>query len=195
MLNPEFRWLDPETEQLERLSSLAPAGEEIHPEPGNPQEMALQLTRKLARPGIQPERAIASAIRELGGQAQPREFLGWPRPLLETVFGRYPDPKVLVLGVFDGDGLWASCLAGVSRGGLDFLATFRFLWNDEPELASKQTLNDLPDLCRAASRRFGRPAAGLFIWRNEFDAWRSQNWSWDLLQQYTHQQTAVIHNL
>jgi hypothetical protein len=202
MLNPEFRWLDPEPELLERLASLAlplPAGYENWPSADVLGSVARQAAGQLSRPGIHTEREITGTVRNLAvaaGWNRPDSlYYGWSQSLLENMLGRFQDPRVLLLAILDGDGIWAGCLAGVNRGGLDFLATFRFLWSDEPELASKQSLADLHDLCAAAAKRFSRPAGGLFIYKSEFQAWRDQQWSPELLQSFIQQQTAGLENL
>ena len=205
MLNPEFQWLDPDPEQIERLAALSPlasggaewqailkntAGDILSP-------LVNRVAVQMASPGIHPSREITTALRnaarESGIDTPEPQWYGWPHTLLEGFFPRFSEPGIALLGLLDADGIWAGCLGGVSRGGLDWLATFNLLWMDEPELASRQAMNDLPELCRAASSRFNRPAGGLFIYRNEFLAWRDRGWARDLLRHFIHQQTAVEH--
>jgi hypothetical protein len=205
MLNPGFQWLDPDTEQLERLTSLSPLPSD-HVEwqailkNAAPDVLAPVVNRvavQMASPGIHPSREIITALRnaarELGVDTPEPQWYGWPHALLEGFFSRLSEPGIILLGVLDGEGIWAGCLGGVSRGGLDWLTTFNLLWMDEPELASRQSIKDLPELCQAASSRFNRPAGGLFIYRDEFKAWRDRGWAMDLLRHFVHQQTAVEH--
>jgi len=205
MLNPEFQWLDPDPEQLERLAGLSP----LSPDRGEWQAilnnaasdiitpMVNRVAVQMASPGIHPSREIITALRnasrESGVETPEPQWYGWPHALLEGFFSRISGPGILLLGVLDAAGIWAGCLGGVSRGGLDWLTTFNLLWMDEPELASKQSINDLPELCQAASSRFNRPAGGLFIYHDEFLAWRDRGWATDLLRHFIHQQTAVEH--
>ncbi len=79
----------------------------------------------------------------------------------------------------------------MSRGGLDFLSTFDLLWAESPELAAQQSLADLPALCQAAGTRFGRPAGGLFIYRDEFLAWQADGWARETLEGFLQQGTAA----
>jgi hypothetical protein len=205
MLNPEFQLLDPDAEQIERLAQMADIPEE---EQSSWEEMFLsiptedqaaylrRLTEGLARPGVHTARelcAVMQSLTESTGVAPLETFTyGWPDSLLAAVLGQFEKASVLLLGVLDGDGIWAGCLAGVSRGGLDFLTTFDTLWADEPELAAKQAPQDLPDLCRAAKSRFTRPAGGLFIYRDEFLDWRDSGWQREMLQGFLDRQTAVL---
>jgi hypothetical protein len=205
MLNPEFRLLDPDAEQIERLAMLAETVEEEQPSwsemffsaaTETQQEYLRRLTSGLARPGVHPACEISEVMQSLAAETgiAPLETFtyGWPDSLLAEVLNGFSQPTVLLLGIFDGEGLWAGCLAGASRDGLDFLATFDWLWAEEPELAVKQAITDLPDLCQAAKRRFGRTAAGLFIYRDEFLSWRDSGWSRDTLKSFQDQGTAAL---
>lgn len=205
MLNPEFRLLDPDAEQIERLAQLAEIAEEEQPSweevflsaaPEVQDEYLRRLTAGLSRPGMHSAREVCrimQSLTEATGVAPMETYTyGWPDSLLADVLAGCEKPCVLLLGVLDGDGIWAGCLAGASRGGLDFLTTFDALWADEPELAVKQALQDLPDLCRAAKSRFARPAGGLFIYRDEFLEWRDSGWDRDVLQRFLDRQNAAL---
>jgi hypothetical protein len=190
MLNPEFRLLDPEPEQLDRLARLSGVTR-----PGGvpwalalmsleaPQRAAFfaELEARLAVPGDHPLPEVNASIRAVAQAMdlrlpEPRLF-GFPEALLSELLRHLQAPCVMLLGVLENDVLWAGCLAGVSRGGLDFFTTFQTLWADEPELAARQSLADFPDLCRSAARLFSRPAGGLFIQREAFALWGQNNWS------------------
>lgn len=208
MLNPGFRWLDPEIEPLQRLQAAAgPAAGAAGSRPellaaleGRQQEeLAGRLAAALAQPGIHTSREIHVAqetlAQELGLNLPPAGIWGWNEQVLSGWLGRFQQACVLVLGILDGEGIWAGCLAGVSGGGLDFLTTWQFFWNDEPELAARQTMHDLEENCRAAGKRFGREARGLFIYRDEFMAWRDSGWSQELLAAFARQATAALVNI
>jgi len=190
MLNPEFRLLDPEPEQMERLARLSGLNH-----PGSvPWSLALmslpaplreafftQLESRLAAPGDHPLSEIHGHIRALAQKLEitlpePRLF-GFPESLVAQVLENVNAPCVLLLGVLENNALWAGCLAGAQHGGLDFFTTFQTLWSDEPELATKQTLEDFPELCQGAARLFARPAGGLFIEREAFAHWGQNGWS------------------
>jgi len=190
MLNPEFRLLDPEPEQMERLARLSG----LNPAANIPWSLALmsleapqreaffcQLESRLAMPGDHPLAEIHMHIRTLAQEMgislpEPRLF-GFPEPLVAQLLENLKTHCVMLLGVLENDHLWAGCLAGVTHGGLDFFTTFQTLWSDEPELAAKQTLTDFPDLCQAAARLFSRPPGGLFIQRDAFAHWGQNGWS------------------
>lgn len=203
MLNPEFRRLDPDPEQLARLASLAArlhAGgtglEFLHSlDRELLEKIGAEAARQLAVPGHHPAREVAAAVREAararGIELKQGGFGGWPETVLSPFLAAHPEPRVWVLGVLDGDGIWAGCLAGASRGGLDFLATPELVWMDEPELAAKQTLQDLANLAQAVGKRFGRPVAGLYIFRNEFERWRDSGFDPDVLQSFIRDQVAA----
>jgi len=204
MLNPEFRLLDPDAEQIERLASLTEMAEAeqqsweemfLSADPVVQVEYLNRLLDGLSKPGDHPQREICTVMQSLSestGIAPMEPFTyGWPDSILSRILMRFQDPCVLLLGVLDGEGIWAGCVAGVSRGGLDFLATFDFLWADEPELAAKQTLTDLQDLCRAAKARFTRPTGGLFMYRDEFLEWRDSGWERSVLEEFLHRSTAA----
>lgn len=204
MLNPEFRLLDPDAEHIERLAACSEMPEEEQPAweegflsaaAGTQAAYLERLTAGLAEPGSHTEREIAGVMQTLAAETgiAPLETFtfGWPDSLLAEAAALSPEPAVLMLALLDGEGIWAGVIAGVSRGGLDFLATFDWLWADEPELAVRQSLTDLPDLCRAAQLRFARPTGGLFIYRDEFLAWRDSGWSPEVLAEQTAQGTAA----
>ncbi len=204
MLNPGFRLLDPESEPLERLGTLA-ASASVNPQawrekilnadPNFLEELLGRVVNRLSLPGIHSRHEIELTLRALAheaGIATPEPYtFGWHNPVLERVLSKFKEPCVLLLGILDAEGIWAGCVAGVSRGGLDFLTTFQYLWADEAELAARQTLADLGEQCRAASRRFELPAGGLFIYRDEFLAWRDRDWSREILQHFLNRATAV----
>jgi hypothetical protein len=206
LLNPEFRWLDPEPEHLERLSHMAnPVGNGATPwqtiwaqtEPALQAQWARRVAARLASPGSHPQREIQAAVRtagnELGLDFPDSSTFGWPDRLLASLFAGLPQPSVWLLGVLDADGIWAGCIAGLARNGLDFLTTFQNLWADEPALAARQKPGDVHDHCLAAATRFARPAGGLFIYRNEFFGWRDSGWRSETLQWFLGQGTAVQH--
>lgn len=202
-MNPEFRRLDPDPEQLSRLGALAAR---IHAggtglealrslDRSLLEKIGAEAARQLAAPGHHPAREVAAAVREAacarGIDLKQGSFGGWPEAVLAPFLGAHPEPRVWVLGVLDGDGIWAGCLAGASHGGLDFLATPELIWLDEPELAAKQTLQDLANLAQAVGKRFGRPVAGLYIFRNEFEQWRDSGFEPAVLQSFIHAQVAA----
>jgi hypothetical protein len=190
MLNPEFRLLDPEPEQLERLTRLSGVAHTsdvpwalalMSLETPRREAFFAQLETRLAAPGDHPLPEINASIRALAQDMnirlpEPRLF-GFPEALLSELLRHLQAPCVMLLGVLENDTLWAGCLAGVSHGGLDFFTTFQTLWADEPELAARQSLADFPDLCQNAARVFSRPAGGLFIQREAFALWGQNGWS------------------
>jgi hypothetical protein len=203
MLNPEFRLLDPEPEQMERLAHLS-GNENPMPlpwsyslltlEPGTREEFFRQLTARLATPGDHPLAEINGHIRALAQAMdiklpEPKLF-GFPESFLFRIIGHLTAPCILMLGILDQEGIWAGGLAGVSRGGLDFFTTFQFLWADEPELAAKQTLGDFNEIAHAAGRSFSRPVGGLFITRDEFNLLNQHGWAPQYLDQCVQQGTA-----
>lgn len=204
MLNPEFRLLDPDAESIERLAQLADRPEEeqtawedqlLAAEPGHSTETLRRLAEALATPGSHPQQEVCMRLQALSaetGLSDLEPFVyGWPGSTLAPVLDRFREACVLLLGVLDGEGVWAGCLAGVSRGGMDFLSTFDLLWLESPELAAQQTLAGLPALCQAAGVRFGRPAGGLFIYRDEFLAWQKDGWARETLDRFLQQGTAA----
>ncbi|NTV51772.1 MAG: hypothetical protein HGA76_01980 [Candidatus Firestonebacteria bacterium] len=190
MLNPEFRLLDPEPEQLERLCRLSGlANPSAIPwslslmslEAPKRETFFRQLDCRLATPGDHPLTEIHAHIRALAQELEihlpePRLF-GFPETLVAQLLDQRKAPCVMLLGVLEDNRIWAGCLAGVSRSGLDFFTTFQTLWADEPELAAKQSLEDFPEICRVASRLYARPAGGLFIQREAFAFWGQHGWS------------------
>jgi hypothetical protein len=207
MLNPGFRFLDPDPEQLRRLASLAwdpgaawtprllPAGLASDQR----REIQTHALNQLRHPGVQPAWKVGEALRTAaharGLHLPDPAFFGWPEALLRSYLGRFAAPQVLLFGALDAEGIWAGCLCGLSQGGLDFLTTFQWLWNEQPELAARQTFSGLETLCHSAGAMFGRPAAGLFIYRNEFYAWRDTQWSLDLLRHFAGQGYALTYGL
>ncbi len=205
MLNPEFRLLDPEPEQLERLASLA--GDHC---PENAwQDALLSLDTnllnsivnnaivQLSTPGVhtvgEVDQCLRQAAQAAGVAGLENNYLGWPESLWKKILERYSDSRVLMLGILDGEGIWASAILGIHANSVDFLTTFRLLWNDDLELASKQTFQDLPELCQHVKKRFGRPVSGLFIYRNEFVAWQDQGWSQEVFQSFLNENTAALY--
>jgi hypothetical protein len=190
MLNPEFRLLDPEPEQMERLARLSglPKSETLSwplllmsLEASKREAFFSQLEARLATVGDHPLAEIHTQLRSLAREQnihlpEPR-ILGFPETLLAQLLGNLGAPCVLLLGVLENDSLWAGCLAGASRGGLDFFATFQTLWSDEPELAARQGMADFPEICQAVARLFSRPAGGMFIQREAFANWGKNGWS------------------
>ncbi len=204
MLSPAFRSLDPDPQQLERLASCSGGATPDQSwsellsgvDKGTRRAMAGRIKEMLAKPGIQDKQQVTQAIRGAAGASgvslpEPLYF-GWPQSQWERLLRHFPDPRVLVLGILDAEGIWAGCLAGAAGGSLDFLATFQWLWADDPELASRQGIQDLDALCHAASSRFSRPAAGLFVFRDEFLAWRDAAWSFVVLREFLEKQTAAV---
>jgi hypothetical protein len=204
MLNPECRMLDPEKEQLERLASLS---EENRPE-NVWRDTLLSLDTSvlenivnnaivsLSTPGVhlgsEVDQSLRQAAQTDGIPTLEPKYFGWPESLWQKVLDKYSDSRVLMLGILDGEGIWAGGLLGVHGHGVDFVTTFRLLWNDDPELASKQTFQDLPELCQIIQKRFGRPVTGLFIYRNEFTSWRDQGWSSEAFQSFLKDNTATL---
>lgn len=206
MLNPGFRFLDPDPEQLRRLASLSwepqawtpgqlPAGLP----PDLRREIQLQAVNLLRHPGVQPAWKVREAVRTAaharGVHLPEPAFFGWPEALLRGCLARFDSPQVFLFGALDAEGIWAGCLCGVSRRGMDFLTTFQWLWDEQPELAARQTFSGLEPLCQAAGALFGRTASGLFIYRNEFYAWRDAQWSADLLRHFAGLGYALTHGL
>jgi len=204
MLNPEFRLLDAEQEQFERIASLADA-----PGPENTwkdivrsldsdliADIMNNVIDRLSTAGVHFAGEVTNCIRtvaqEKGVSTPEVRYFGWPESILQKIISRYPAPRVLLLGVLDGDGIWAGVIGGICQGGIDFLTTFRFLWNDEPELASKQSFADLSELCQVMKRKFTRPVTGLFIYRDEFIEWRDKGWTQEILQQFIANNTAAL---
>ncbi len=205
MLNPEFRLLDPETEHMERLATLSGV-ETANPLPWSCTLLALEanqreafftlLNARLATPGSHPLAVVQQHTREIAQTMniqlpEPRIF-GFPEPILARVLAPLQTPCVMLLGVLNSEGIWAGCLAGISKGGLDFFTTFQHLWADEPELASKQTLDDFHELLQAAGRRFARPVGGLFIQHSECETWKQQGWAPHFIEQCTQRGTAAF---
>lgn len=207
MLNPGFRFLDPDPEQMRRLASLAwdPGAawfSRLLP-PGlasdQRREIQTQALDLLRHPGVQPAWKVAAALRTAGhaqGLHLPESaFFGWPEAALRAWLGRFDAPQVFLFGALDAEGIWAGCMCGVSGGGMDFLATFPWLWSEQPELAARQTFSGLEALCQSAGEMFGRPGCGLFIYRNEFYAWRDAQWSAEVLRHFAGQGYALTHGL
>jgi hypothetical protein len=204
MLNPEFRWLDPESDSINRMLQLfgqnvskdlisAPGFDQIPIESRS--EFLSTWVSRLAKPGHQSwaeiQEAGAASLADVGLSCPARQTLGWNDAELKRWFQPLQAPCVWLLGILDAEGIWCGGLAGLSRGGLDFLCTFNYLWAGQPELAAKQSLFDLSELCRSAAQRFHRPAGGLFIYRDEFMAWRNAYWSRDTLEHFLRSQTAL----
>jgi hypothetical protein len=204
MLNPGFRLLDPEYEQLKRLASLsedsAPgfiwhdalraADEQVVG------RIAQQAVSLLSRAGIHSASEIHRCLREAAyaaGIAIPEmKCFGWPESLLHKVAAQFSQPRVFLLGILDAAQIWAGAIAGVQGKGIDFVTTLQPLWNDKPELASRQSMNDLAELCQAVKQKFMRPVTGLFIYRDEFASWRKQAWSSETLQRFIDNNTAKL---
>ncbi|MBN1595909.1 hypothetical protein JW933_08300 [candidate division FCPU426 bacterium] len=205
MLNPGFRLLDPEAEQLERLAGLAADHEPedawraaiCRLEAGVRDGILHKTVMRFLSPGVHAaadiNRCLAENARAAGVLLPPLTYFGWPESVWEKIISRYPGPQTLLLGILDAEGIWAGAIAGVQDKSLDFLTTFRTLWNDEPELASRQSLGDCIDICQAVRRKFGRPVSGLFMYRNEFVEWRDANWSAECLRRCQEGHTAVWH--
>lgn len=196
MLNPEFRLLDPESEQMGRLASLS--GFDNTPvlpgnyalmtlEPGIRAEFFLSLTTLLATPGDHPLAEINYHIRELAEKMQIKlvepKIFGFPEAFITRFIGHLNSPCVLMLGILDQAEIWAGGIAGVSKGGLDFFTTFQFLWSNEPELAAKQSVDDFVVIADAVSQNFSRPVGGLFIYRDNFMQLSQTGWSEHYLAQ------------
>jgi hypothetical protein len=204
MLNPEFRLLDPDAETIERLAQLADRPEDeqtawedqlLSAGPEHQEQALRRLAAELAAPGSHPQLELCRKLQALSAETNlaPLEpfVYGWPDSTLAPVLERFQDPCVLLFGVLDGEGVWAGVVAGVSRGGLDFLSTFDLLWTEAPELAAQQSLAGLPALCQAARIRFDRPAGGWFIFRDEFLAWQAEGWARGTLEGFLQQGTAA----
>ena len=203
MLNADFTWLDPELEHLDRLAKLAPparggattwrAAWQARTDEER-DEAARHVAANLARPGVRTPGEVAAAQRRAaaaqGRPLPPRAFFGWPEDLLSAVLAERAEPCTWLFAVLDAREILAGCLAGASRGALDWLATFQYLWADDPELAARQALADLPVQCTAAEKRFGRPVEGLFVYLDEFIAWRDRNFTRDVLEAFFARGTA-----
>ncbi|MEW6515955.1 MAG: hypothetical protein AB1439_03495 [candidate division FCPU426 bacterium] len=161
--------------------------------------MQTQALDALRLPGIQPawkvDAALRNAAHSQGLHLPDPLFFGWPAGLLHASAARFDSPQVFLFGALDAEGIWAGCLCGLSQGGMDFLATFNWLWNEQPELAARQSFSGLEPLCQSAGELFGRPGSGLFIYRNEFYAWRDAQWSADLLRHFAGLGYALTHGL
>ncbi len=100
------------------------------------------------------------------------EFLhfGLPWARLERFVQRMLPPRcVYVLGVFDGDALWASLLARFEGGEITGLSTAAAL--PPEELRDIVGLDQHPFMLAAVANRYRMPAFGWFCGRTDFEAY------------------------
>lgn len=195
MLNPAFKLLDPEQESLERLGSLSKnqVGLSALTALNNNHVKSLQQRLKTddSLSGVIKQQQLWSLLRETHPDVkQELNIYQWPCAILEPMIKNISSPTVLLLGLLDGEGMWASAVAGVSQGGLDYLSTFQWLWQDAPELVTQQTLDGFEHYCQIAEKKLARPAVGLFIYHDEFRQWQEELFSFECLQRFVHAQTA-----
>ncbi len=202
MLNPAFCLLDPELDHLEKLMSLSGDGSDGltwqaivgNLEADQKKRIVDQTVAQLTRPGIHPQEEITRLLRQAaktqGVETPEPRYFNWPEAVFRRLFNQFAGPaRVYVLGILDAEGIWAGGIVGASHQGLDFLSTFRLIWSDEPELASRQTLDDLTELCQVVEKRFSMPVCGLYVYKDEFIQWRSSGWSRTVFDRFVALQT------
>jgi len=138
--------------------ALSAAQASLDPKAGITDYLALEWAQRF-RPG-------ACAVAPAG------EYLhyGLPWGRLERFVSRMlPASCTYVLGVFDGDALWASCLVQFQDHKVVGISTSAAL---EPEDVRDVTgLDQHPFLLAAVANRYRRPAFGWFCSRTDFEAW------------------------
>lgn len=80
-----------------------------------------------------------------------------------------PPSCTFVLGVFDGDALWATCFAQFQDGAIVGLSTSAAL--AEEDVRDVVGRDQHPFLLAAVANRYHRPAFGWFCQRPDFEAW------------------------
>ena len=199
MLNPNFCFLDPDSEHLDKLASLAKfeTKKTFFLNTYDKDNILKELDTNLNTPGIYTQTQLREKIKKIAedkGLVMPeRYFYNWPYSILEKFLSGRKEEQVFLLGIFEEDRIWAGCIVGLSQAGLDWLTTFDYLWQHEPELASQQQLLDLPHIAKVAGKYFGRSVIGLFIYKDEFITWRDSNWSKDLLHDFAKRELATIY--
>jgi hypothetical protein len=96
--------------------------------------------------------------------------LGLPWGRLERFAARMLPPScTFVLGVFDGDALWAACFAQFQDGRIVGLSGSAALEADD--VRDVVGRDQHPFLLAAVANRYHRPAFGWFCQRADFEAW------------------------
>lgn len=198
MLNPGFKSLDPDKDQLEKVSSLfeeltgLPVVDRIDEQWIKNNEAFLK--EKISSAGVVKQQALWNLLEEAGDadvKANELVLAGIRQKYWNKILNRINTPVVIVLGILTGEGLWTGLIAGASDHGIDYIATFNWLWQDDPELASKQKIEDFDEICHAAERRFGRRAAGLFAYLDEFKKIKDSDFDVQVMQEFIGMKTAA----
>jgi hypothetical protein len=129
-------------------------------------DVSAPVTAQLAREWEQRFAAGACAV------APRSEFLyfGLPWARLERFAARMLPPTcTFVLGVFDGEALWATCFAQFQEGSVVCVSTSAAL--DPEDVKDVVGLDQHPFLLAAVANRYKRPAFGWFCSRADFEAW------------------------
>ncbi len=198
MLNPGFKLLDPDPSFSERLQALMPLGNGLDALEAISDDLLQKhkavLNQHITRAGIVTQAGLWPVLQALEPDLAGKELtlMGLPLARLAPLYGSVKEPLTMLLGILTGEEIWTGMLAGVSEGSLDFLATLQWLWQEEPELASKQTLQDFAEWRQAVVKRFGRKTVGLFIYLNEFKQWQQHGFARTKLNEFIGQQTAVL---
>ncbi len=195
MLNPEFKLLDPEMEQLHRLQTLTDHQDRnslltaINNDDLINKKQVLHST--LNQHGIISQNDLLNAFNQkMETSPNPLSLFGWPESIIRPLIGISEQPSVIMLGILDGEGIWSGVLIGISKGGLDFLTTYQWIWQDEPELVTQQSITGFEEYIHTIEKRFSRQALGLFIYLDEFKQWQDENYSVDTLNEFCRNQTA-----
>jgi hypothetical protein len=101
-------------------------------------------------------------------------FYGLPWERLTRFAQRMLPPScTFVLGVFDGDALWATCFAQIQGGVIVGLSTSAAL--DPDDVKDVVGRDQHPFLLATVANRYRRPAFGWFCQREDFEAYMTAN--------------------
>lgn len=196
MLNPGFSLIDPDSQELGRLKELSakPDSDSILSLLSNDQLKSYQsiMSSSISQPGIYPQQRLIELLKQpLELDDERLSVMGWPVKIIQPLLSSLSQPAVSLLGILTGDGIWAGCIAGLSQGGIDFVTSYHWIWQHEPELATQQTLAGFSSYIHHLEKRVNRPGLGLFIYLDEFKQWHQAAFSPEMLDQLCQQQTAI----
>ncbi len=198
MLNPEFKMLDPDPVFVQRLRDLMPVDNGLEAMGAVSNELLQKhseaIKTRIAAGGIITQHVLWPLLQELepGLAGKVLTLCGLPLGLLAPVWEGAGEQASVLLGILTGEEIWTGIVIGLKQGSIDFLTTLQWLWQEEPALAGKQTLQDFEEWRQAAAKRFGRKTGGLFIYLDEFKQWQQTGFTRSGLEAFAGRQTAAM---